>query len=79
MLQNVNIEGKETVLLGDLNCDYLKEHNNRSLKNILMGQGFSQNIAEATRVTKESKSLILMSFLQMPAIILLNPLCLTVV
>ena len=44
MLQNVNIEGKEAVLLGDLNCDYLRERHNRPLKNILMGQGFSQKI-----------------------------------
>ena len=58
MLESVNIEGKEAVLLGDLNCDYLKERHNRSLKNILMGQGFSQKITEPTRVTKESKSLI---------------------
>ena len=58
MLQTVSFEGNEAVLLGDMNCDFLKESDYRSLKNVLMGQGFSQKISEPTRVTKESKSLI---------------------
>ena len=41
MLEKVCCEEKEALLLGDFNCDYLKEQNNRPLKSIISRSGFS--------------------------------------
>ena len=51
-------ERKETILLGDLNCDYLDVNTNKELKELLCGYGLNQIIHSATRITKHSKTLI---------------------
>ena len=51
-------ESKEVILLGDLNVNFLKPTENREIKSILHENGFTQLIKEATRVTKDSKTLI---------------------
>lgn len=49
---------KEVILLGDLNVDFLKASDNREFKSVLKENGFTQIIKDATRVTKESRTLI---------------------
>ena len=51
-------ESKETILLGDLNADYLKKSDNKELKTIIHQNGFTQIIKNPTRITKDSKTLI---------------------
>lgn len=51
-------ESKETILLGDLNVDFLKPNDNKEIKLSLKENGFTQIIKEATRVTNESRTLI---------------------
>ena len=58
MLERINCEEKETLLLGDMNCDFLKKTSNNPLKHVLSSQGFVQNVKDPTRVTKDSKTLI---------------------
>ena len=54
------LEGKESILIGDLNCDFLCESNNdtKNLKRILLTYGFSQLIKEPTRTTSDTKTII---------------------
>ena len=58
MLEKIDGEEKETLLLGDMNCDFLKKASNNLLKHVLSSQGFVQNVKNPTRVTKDSKTLI---------------------
>ena len=51
-------ESKETILLGDMNADYLKKNDNKELKSIIQQNGFTQIIKNPTRITKDSKFLI---------------------
>lgn len=51
-------ESKETILLGDLNADYLKKNDNKELKSIIQQNGFTQIIKNPTRITKDSNTLI---------------------
>ncbi len=44
MLERNNSEEKETLLLGDMNCDFLKESSNNPLKHVIASQGFVQNV-----------------------------------
>ena len=44
--------------MGDLNCHYLKDADHKSIKNIVAGYGFKQQIKEPTRVTSETSTLI---------------------
>ena len=50
-------ENKETILLGDLNVDYLRETNDE-IKRIIQINGLKQLIKAPTRITKESNTLI---------------------
>ena len=52
------IENKETIILGDVNCDYLNRLNNKEFKDVLLGHGFKQVITMPTRITRESSTLI---------------------
>ena len=58
MLAKVCCEDKETLLLGDFNCDYGKQNNNRPLKNIISSYGFCQQVDSPTRLSEGSESLI---------------------
>ena len=53
-------EIKESILIGDLNCDFLCESNNntKNLKRILFTYGFSQLMKEPTRTTSDTKTII---------------------
>ena len=57
-LSTLNRENKESLILGDLNCNYLDRNNHRSLKENLKLQGLSQLIESATRTTEQSGTLI---------------------
>lgn len=57
-LMHLSDESKECILLGDLNCDFLKPADNKEMKLTLSEYGFTQIIKDATRVTKETKTLI---------------------
>ena len=57
-LELVCTESKEVILLGDLNVDYLKRNDNKDIKSIISDNGFTQVIKSATRITKDTKSLI---------------------
>ena len=52
------MENKEVIVLGDINCDYLKEKDHRLLKDSLILNGFKQIIQEATSITEHSRTLI---------------------
>ena len=58
MLSTGVCEDKETILLGDLNVDYLRQQNNKEIKHIINVNGFKQIIKAPTRITKHSKILI---------------------
>ena len=49
---------KETILMGDINCDYLKDNYHREIKNLLVSHGYKQLIEKATRITETSETLI---------------------
>ena len=58
MLDDTVYENKDTILLGDINVDYHNTSDNREMKRILSQHGFNQVISKATRVTKETSTLI---------------------
>ena len=58
MLGTVIAEEKETTIMGDINCEYLKGAEHKSIKNIVAGYGFKQQIKEPTRITSETSTLI---------------------
>ena len=58
LLIKVNNLSYEAILMGDLNADYMKSSNNKDLKQIIAAQGFDQLITKATRVTKDTSTLI---------------------
>ena len=51
-------ENKETIITGDLNCDYLKSSDHPVLKDIIKLNGFKQIISSPTRTTIKSQTLI---------------------
>ena len=53
-------------MLGDFNCDYKEEHNNRPLKSIISRSGFSQMVTSPTRITEETASIIDFVLTNMP-------------
>ncbi len=58
MLLNGTKENKEIIILRDFNADYLKPNDNKEIKGIFQLFGFKQLIKTATRITKESSTLI---------------------
>ena len=54
----VNSLSIETIILGDLNVNYLKQHSGKELKNMITLNGFKQLIKGPTRITAESSTLI---------------------
>jgi len=57
MLSKALKENKETIIMGDINVDYLKK-NNEDIKEIFRLHGLRQLIKEPTRITTESSTLI---------------------
>ena len=58
MLDNSAYEIKETILLGDVNVDYQNMSDNREMKRIISQHGFKQVVSKATRITKETNTLL---------------------
>ena len=60
LISTTELEGKESMLIGDSNCDFLCESNNntKNLKRILFIYGFSQLIKEPTGTTSDTKTII---------------------
>ena len=56
-LKDIDNRNTETIIMGDLNVDYLKQ-NNHSIKNIFQLNGFCQLIKTPTRVTETTATLI---------------------
>eukprot|EP00794_Sanderia_malayensis_P001056 gene1056-391_t len=58
MLDTAIAEEKETIIMGDLNCNYLKDADHKSIKNTVAVYGFKPQIKEPTQVTSETDTLI---------------------
>ena len=48
---------KETIVLGDINCDYLQQNKQHEVKCTLRMHGLKQIVQNVTRVTKEASTL----------------------
>ena len=55
MLSTAVAEGRETIIIGDTTCDFLKRNDH---KNILSSYGIEQQIKDPTRITKQTSTLI---------------------
>ena len=55
---NVTNENKEIIVLGDINCNYLKANDHQDIKNLFQVQGLKQIIKSPTRITENSETLI---------------------
>ena len=57
-LSAIEADGKEAIIMGDTNCDYLNQSNNdtKHMKKIAHKLGFSHIIKEATRTTADTKT-----------------------
>lgn len=58
MLSLASKECKETIILGDVNVNFLVPRDNKEFKSILNLHGLKQIIKKATRITEVSKTLI---------------------
>ena len=58
MISTSICENKETILLGDMNTDYLQQSKDKNIKRIISTNGLKQVIEKPTRVTKDSSMLI---------------------
>ena len=51
-------ENKETILLGDFNINYRERNNNNDFKTSMKLFGFKQIVTQATRITKDTSTII---------------------
>ena len=51
-------ENKETIVLGDINCDYLKRSSHPGIKSVFTRHGLKQIVKKPTRITRETSTLI---------------------
>ena len=60
ILRSLDVESHQSIIMGDMNCDYLKPDNNNTkhMKRIFHTYGYTQMISEPTRTTDHSKTLI---------------------
>ena len=67
-LSAIEADGKEAIIMGDTNCDYLNQSSNdtKHMKKIAHKLGFSHIIKEATRTTADTKTNIDHIFTNMP-------------
>jgi hypothetical protein len=54
----ISLENKETILMGDMNINFMNKKDNADLKALFTVYGFEQMIKKATRTTKDSSTLI---------------------
>ena len=62
MLNIISAENKETIMLGDFNCDYKIPRDHEDLKALIKTYGYSQLIKDNTRITKDSRTCIDLCF-----------------
>ena len=75
MVRILDVESKESIILGDLNCNYLTNSDNSQLTQLkLIGEVYqlTQLIKEPTRVTQISSTLIDIIFTSDPSKIILS-------
>ncbi len=53
MVSTAVSDGKEVIITGDLNCDYLLPSKHKTIKNCLKLNGLKQVINQSTRITPE--------------------------
>ena len=58
ILNNISPLNKETIIIKDLNCNNLDNKNNVSIKDAFKLHGYKQIIKTATRITKDSSTII---------------------
>ena len=61
ILRSLDAESHESMIMGDMNCDYLKPDDsnyNKHIKRTLHTYSYTQMIGEPTRTTNHSKTLI---------------------
>ena len=58
MLGTTIAKEKETIIMSDINCNYLKDVDHKSIKNIVAGYGLQQQTEKPTRITPETSTLI---------------------
>ena len=51
-------ENKETIVLGDINCAYLKRRNHPGIKSVFTSHALKQIVNNPTRITRETSTLI---------------------
>ena len=58
ILRSLDAESHESIIMGGMNCDYLKPNNNNTkhIKRIFHTCGYTQMIGEPTRTTDHSKN-----------------------
>ena len=54
----ISLPNKETVILGDLNCNYLDNNNNLLIKDLFKLRGYKETIKTATWIAKDSSTFI---------------------
>ena len=59
-------EQKETIIMGDFNIDYSCRNVSKDFKNLMSSYGFKQLVKTATRITKDTSSLIDLIFVNKP-------------
>ena len=57
-LETVQNENKETIITGDINCDYGNPEYHRDVKSCLSMNGFKQLIKKPTRITENTSFII---------------------
>ena len=56
-LQSIDSEKRESIIMGDMNVNYLKENDHEVIKDIFTDNGFKQILNTPTRVTDQTFSL----------------------
>ena len=54
----ISLSNKQTVILGDLNCNYLDNKNNLLIKDLFKLRGYKETIKTATWIAKDSSTFI---------------------
>ena len=57
-IETVQNENKETIITGDINCDYANPKSHRDVKSCLRMNGFKQSIKKPTRITENTSTII---------------------
>ena len=56
-LQSIDSEKRESIIMGDMNVNYLIENDHEVIKDIFTDNGFKQILSTPTRVTDQTSSL----------------------